>query len=67
MAIWFKYSIKCKFNLKNDIKNMAWKVVRPQNLSDKILRTQPQVKRIRFFIIIYIHGLCSSYTLCNSN
>ena len=49
MAIWFKYSIKCKFNLKNDIKNMAWKVVRPQNLSDKILRTQPQVKRIRFY------------------
>ena len=37
MAIWFKYSIKSKFNLKFDIKRMAWKVVSPQNLGDNIL------------------------------
>ena len=37
MAIWFKYSIKSKFNLKFDIKRMVWKVVSPQNLGDNIL------------------------------
>ena len=46
MTIWFKYLIKSKFNSKIDIKRLAWKVVRPQNLGDNILWTQPKVKRL---------------------
>jgi len=37
MTIWFKYNIKSKFNSKIDIKKMTCKVVKPQNLGDKIL------------------------------
>ena len=55
MTIWSKYSIKSKFNSKIDIKKMTCKVVKPQNLGDKILWSQPKVKYLRLFLYIYIY------------
>ena len=63
MAIWFKYSIKSKFNLKFDIKRMAWKVVSPQNLGDNILWTQPKVKCLRVTLDIILSNVTSPNNL----